>query len=292
MIPKRLFYCWFGRGNMSTLNQECLESWKKYLNDWEIVCIDEDNFDITTNEYSKQAYEHGNWSFVSDVARAYVLEKYGGLYLDTDVLILQPIDLLLDNNAIISMMSHGFYNSHMMGCEKDKFPDIFRQASIFEKGKAIHTELNKAIYKRYDIKGEEYIQIDGIGFYGNTYIANKITPVLPQTLMIHKEENTWVDGWKNGFMPQSDFMPFDIYIDKHKDIELSQRWFKNQKPIGKLYIDSQNDVDLYVIDYGNYFYNPKTVGLKGKGFYFRRDGDYEKIVKKSLCDGTILEYIQ
>ncbi|MFR0667181.1 MAG: capsular polysaccharide synthesis protein [Faecalimonas umbilicata] len=44
MIPKVIHYCWFGRGKMPDLAKKCIESWKKYCPDYEIIEWNEDNF--------------------------------------------------------------------------------------------------------------------------------------------------------------------------------------------------------------------------------------------------------
>mgnify|MGYP006998402344 FL=1 len=36
MIPKIIHYCWFGESEKSALHIKCIESWKKYLPDYEI----------------------------------------------------------------------------------------------------------------------------------------------------------------------------------------------------------------------------------------------------------------
>ena len=51
MIPKRIFYCWFGKGEMSELNKRCIASWKKYCPDYEIVEINESNFDYNAFDH-------------------------------------------------------------------------------------------------------------------------------------------------------------------------------------------------------------------------------------------------
>lgn len=57
MIPKIIHYCWFGRNSISEQMKKCIESWKTYCPDYQIICWNEDNFDITINEYVKKAYE-------------------------------------------------------------------------------------------------------------------------------------------------------------------------------------------------------------------------------------------
>jgi hypothetical protein len=49
MIPKIIHYCWFGGNPLSELAQKCIESWKKFCPDYEIVRWDESNFDVNQN---------------------------------------------------------------------------------------------------------------------------------------------------------------------------------------------------------------------------------------------------
>ena len=84
MIPKKIHYCWFGRGEKSKLTERCIKSWKKYCVDYEIIEWNEDNFDINIHPYTKYCYENKKWAFLSDYVRLWVVEKYGGLYFDTD----------------------------------------------------------------------------------------------------------------------------------------------------------------------------------------------------------------
>ena len=65
--------------------------------DYEIKEWNEDNFDVNCCEYVQEAYEAKKWAFVSDYCRFYVLYNYGGIYLDTDVELLKPLDVLSEN---------------------------------------------------------------------------------------------------------------------------------------------------------------------------------------------------
>ena len=95
MIPKVIHYCWFGRKPLPPLAQRCLESWQNYLPDYEIKEWNEDNFDVNILPYTADAYAAGKYAFVSDYARFWILYKYGGLYFDTDVEVIRPIDDVL-----------------------------------------------------------------------------------------------------------------------------------------------------------------------------------------------------
>lgn len=99
MIPKKIHYCWFGRGEMPQLAKDCIASWHKYMPDWEYKLWNEDNFDVNCTDYSREAYAAGKYAFVSDVARLMVLQKEGGIYLDTDVMIFKSLDPLLSYHA-------------------------------------------------------------------------------------------------------------------------------------------------------------------------------------------------
>lgn len=99
MIPKIIHYCWFGRGPMSQLALDCIESWHKYMPDWEYKLWNEDNFDVNCNQYVREAYEAKKYAFVTDYVRLYALKTEGGVYMDTDVKLIKSLDPLLDNAA-------------------------------------------------------------------------------------------------------------------------------------------------------------------------------------------------
>lgn len=99
MIPKILHYCWFGRGEMPQLAKDCIESWHKYMPDWEYKLWNEENFDVNIIPYTKEAYEVKKYAFVSDYVRLIALHNEGGIYLDTDVEVFKSFDDLLSNTA-------------------------------------------------------------------------------------------------------------------------------------------------------------------------------------------------
>ena len=99
MIPKTIHYCWFGSGEMPQMAKDCIASWRVFMPDWEYKLWTEDNFDINSVPYTKEAYEAKKYAFVSDYVRLWALEREGGLYLDTDVLVFRSFDDLLENKA-------------------------------------------------------------------------------------------------------------------------------------------------------------------------------------------------
>ena len=95
MIPKIIHYCWFGGNPLPDSAMKCIASWKKFLPDYEIKKWNESNFDVNMIPYVKEAYQVKKYAFVSDFARFYILYKYGGLYFDTDVEIVKPLDSII-----------------------------------------------------------------------------------------------------------------------------------------------------------------------------------------------------
>lgn len=118
MIPKIIHYCWFGGNPLPELAVRCIESWKKYCPDYEIVEWNEHNFDVNCNTYCREAYEAKKWAFVSDVARLYALVTVGGIYMDTDVEVLKPLDDFLSCAAFSGFEEEDRISTGIMAAEK------------------------------------------------------------------------------------------------------------------------------------------------------------------------------
>lgn len=99
MIPKIIHYCWFGRGKMPKLAQDCIKSWEKYCPEYQLKEWNEENFDLDLYPYAREAYDNKKFAFVTDVVRLYALYNEGGIYMDTDVEVIKPLDPFLDNVA-------------------------------------------------------------------------------------------------------------------------------------------------------------------------------------------------
>lgn len=112
MIPKKIHYCWFGRGEKPQLAKKCIASWKKHCPDYEIFEWNEDNFDVNLNGYTKWCYKNKKYAFLSDYVRLLVVYKNGGLYFDTDVELLKKPDFLLNNQAFFGFETDGVEDSN------------------------------------------------------------------------------------------------------------------------------------------------------------------------------------
>ena len=118
MIPKVIHYCWFGRGEKPELAKKCIASWKTFLPDYEIKEWNEDNFDINSNQYIREAYESRKFAFVTDYVRLYAIYMEGGIYMDTDVEVLKTLNPFLHHHAFSGFETDGNVPTGMMAGEK------------------------------------------------------------------------------------------------------------------------------------------------------------------------------
>lgn len=206
-IPKVIHYCWFGHNPLPERYKEWMKSWKKYCPDYEIVEWNESNYDITKNEYMKQAYEAKRWGFVPDYARLDIIYEHGGIYLDTDVEIVKPLDNLLYQNSFCGMQSDlrialglGFGAKKNMNIIK-KMRELYNEKKFYrEEGKEkikvdpdYQTEF--LLKNGYEMTGD-FQEIDGLRIYPAKVLSGLIGYELlstDDTYTIHHFDGSWVD---------------------------------------------------------------------------------------------------
>lgn len=115
MIPKIIHYCWFGGNPLPDSAKYYISTWKKYCPDYEYKEWNEDNFDVSQNAYCKEAYETKKWAFVTDYVRLKVLADYGGIYMDTDVEVVRPLDDFLSYDAFSGYESNNYITTGTLG---------------------------------------------------------------------------------------------------------------------------------------------------------------------------------
>lgn len=112
MIPKIIHYIWFGDKPYPDKIKKCINSWKKYLPDYNFMLWNEETFDIKNQcDFVKEAYKLKKYAFVSDYVRFYALYKYGGIYMDTDVEQLKPFGNDILNHELVLVLDDGGYIS-------------------------------------------------------------------------------------------------------------------------------------------------------------------------------------
>ena len=207
VLPKKIHYCWFGRGEIPEKEKNCIATWKKFFPDYELCLWNEDNFDYQDCSYAKQAYEAEKYAFVSDYARAKILYEQGGLYLDTDMKIIRPFPQCDNYNGYIafdrkSYLAMGviavipkhpaigelllYYQKHEF-MEDDGSYDIISNASVF-------TDIMKE--RGLTLGGEEQV-VDGFYiFKREIFYPKKIDEetfnVTGETCAIHLGSGSWM----------------------------------------------------------------------------------------------------
>lgn len=168
-IPKTIHYCWFGEKKLPDQYRLWMESWKRYCPDYEVIEWNEKNYDVRKNKYVCQAYEMGDWAFVSDYARLDIVYEHGGIYLDTDVELIKNIDEMLMNDAFCGFendqyvaygLGFGAKKGHSLVGEIKEYYD--NASFIFEDGTTDKTPcpvIQTQIMKRHGLKCDGKFQI-------------------------------------------------------------------------------------------------------------------------------------
>lgn len=232
MIPKIIHYCWFGHNPLPESAKKCIASWRKFFPDYEIWqwsekeletssnLDDNDNvnglydklmgFDVNIIQYTHEACEAKKYAFVSDYARFWILYKYGGLYFDTDVEVIKPMDDIIERGP--------FMGIELIGA--DGMPQV-------NPGLGLGVESQNPFYKKVldYYNGQRFLNEDGS--LNQTTVVTRVTGVLNEagmmaTSAIQQVGNIWI-------YPSDFFNPLDDLTGKliKTPNTRSIHWYKN-----------------------------------------------------------------
>ena len=201
MIPKKIHYVWVGGKDKPKDIKKCMKTWGKHLKDYEIIEWNENNFDINSHPFCKAAYEAKKWAYVSDYIRAYVIYNEGGIYLDTDVLILDNFDKFLSHRAFVGFENPKYPFTAVFGAEKGHpllktilkyYDDLEKYSFNFEDNNTIL--VSDILINDFGCKiGNEYQELkDGIVVYPDNILCNPSK----DSVSIHVFTGTWLEGKK------------------------------------------------------------------------------------------------
>ena len=207
-IPRIIHYCWFGRSEKPEIVKKCIQSWKNILTDYEIIEWNEDNFDINSNKYVKEAYENKKYAFVSDYVRVKVLYDMGGIYLDTDVEVYKSLDKFLEEESFWGFEEKNYIATSTIGARSGnrlikQFLDFYEGKSYTEMAKDVETSTNVQIVTRifkeigFEMNGERQ-SIDNIGtIYPQEYFSpydyiNYYDKKTDKTYTMHHFYKSWI----------------------------------------------------------------------------------------------------
>lgn len=212
-IPKIIHYCWFGKAKKSKLIEECLLSWKKYLPDYQIIEWNEKNSDLS-HPFVKQAYSKKKWAFVSDYVRLQKLYEHGGIYLDTDMMVIKGIDVFLDHNCFFGAEDENLISVGIVGATANN--QFIKKCLMhydlidFEVNLAMTITIPSIVTKifrkenNYNNTFKSIIGLDDvtiypvdffypISFYERNDVNNYISYIKPNTYMIHLWNSSWFE---------------------------------------------------------------------------------------------------
>lgn len=213
-IPRTIHYCWFGGRPLPTSALRCIDSWKHNFPGYEIRRWDESNFDIDAIVYTREAASAGKWAFVSDYARFLILYRHGGIYFDTDVEVIRPMDHILAAGAFM-----GFEKSHSgigvasgLGIAAPAGHPFYKKILdhyssipyLGADGKPLPGTVVAHVTHLFLEAGlvpEDRLQcIKGITVYPNEYFnplddATGRLRITPRTCSIHHYDKTWCDNY-------------------------------------------------------------------------------------------------
>lgn len=202
MIPKIIHYCWFGGKPKPKLAQKCLQSWKKFCPDYEIREWNEENFDLQdTPLYVRQAYEAGRWAFVTDYVRLRALTEQGGVYMDTDVEVIRPLDPYLKHQAFAGFESVDRIQTGLLACEPG-FPLFVEFLHHYDTAQFIRPDGTQDTTTNVEVLtnlctarglqcNDRYQVVDGLAVYPREVFC----PVDFDTQKLHKTRKTVVIHW-------------------------------------------------------------------------------------------------
>jgi hypothetical protein len=105
-IPKRIHWCWLSGDPLPKNLQKCVDSWKRVMPDYEIICWNKQRFDIHSVKFVEDACTVRKWAFAADYIRLYALHTEGGIYLDSDVRVFRRFDEFLNHAAFSGIEYH------------------------------------------------------------------------------------------------------------------------------------------------------------------------------------------
>ena len=205
MIPKTIHYCWFGRGELTQLAKKCIASWRQFFPDYEITEWNEDNFDVNCIPYTADAYKAGKYAFVSDYARFWVLYHFGGVYFDTDVEVIRPMEDVLEKGPFMGVELLGKCSAINPGLGLAAVPGMSLYKIILNQFEQMSFLTENGSLNPYTMipMVTNLLKERGVAFNGtieqvvgiNIYPPDWFNPFDDATGRLHKTENTRTIHW-------------------------------------------------------------------------------------------------
>ena len=208
-IPKKIHYFWFGNSPKPEIVTKCIDSWKKFMPDWEIIEWNENNYDVYCCKYVEQAYEAKKWAFVSDYARFDILNRIGGLYFDTDVELLKTIPEEYFRNSFIAVDCNGMVapgsvialpSNHWLA---EVIVNSYKKDSFDEKNitaeSTINTRVNNYLKSKGFVEKDKFQKVDNLCIYPSVQFCGYDVNIneyniTSETIAVHHYAGSWLNS--------------------------------------------------------------------------------------------------
>lgn len=192
-MTKIIHYCWFGGHEIPKNLQKCLDSWVKLMPEYKIKKWDESTFDVNSTEWTKSAYHAKKYAFVADYVRLKALYDYGGIYLDTDVLLKKSLSILQEKYSSFMGFENGSVLTSAVICMESSHPILkdfldYYKTAIFSKSIITGNEANVHMMT---------VKLKNYGLLTN-----------------NKEQDLTISTSKLHIFPRTYFCPLDFYHNK------------------------------------------------------------------------------
>lgn len=210
-IPKKIHYCWFGGNPLPKSAVKCINSWKKYCPEYEIIEWNESNFDVNCNTYCSEMVRRKKWAFLTDYVRLKIVYEQGGIYLDTDVQVIRSLDTLVQKGPYMGFENTGRVATGLGFAAEAGNPLIKENMEYYENLREFDNLkscpfITTEVLQRHGLTEDTTkIQvIDGLTVYPEEYLCPKnertgLTKVTKNTVSIHQFDASWFEeSWKKG----------------------------------------------------------------------------------------------
>lgn len=211
MIPKIIHYCWFGNNEKSSFIKKCISSWSKKLKDYQIKEWNDENINELIkgidSKFLKDAIKEEKYAFISDYIRLLALQKYGGIYLDTDVLVYKNFDPFLKDNLFLGLISDWSIGTAVIGSIKenqilkywlDYLDKFYLESNEFVANNHWMTKYFLENYKGFTLNGQKMNLSNEIAIYPKHYFeAEKPFYIKGGGICTHMCLGSWIEAKQN-----------------------------------------------------------------------------------------------
>lgn len=224
----RLFTFWEPKEKMPAYIRLCMQTWKKFLPESEVVLLDYSNLEewLGKDVYDEILFRDFSLPKQADAIRCALLKKYGGLWLDADTILTSPQvkDYLMIDSELVMISKHLAFikannNSKIIA---DWYNQIQYNLKFYKDVKYQNNAVQKILHPR------RYRRMENWDYLGN-YILHKMLKTK------NKKKFFSIDRMEINALPELNNKKNDNLVENYQNFyfenDYSQDVIKNTKGI-------------------------------------------------------------